>query len=106
MISRMPSQKFGMATPATDTVVASRSKIEPRRTAARTPQGIEIRSATTIETSASSIVAGMRSSRTSETGRRWKKLRPKSPVRALPTKERKRSCGGRSSPRSLLSLAT
>src|SRR5438093_1980463 len=57
-ISMIPSQKFGIETPQSDAPLVTTSQIVLRRTAARTPAGMAMPTATMSERAASSIVIG------------------------------------------------
>ncbi len=95
----IPIQKLGIDWPSIENVVIDPSHAVPRLIAARTPKGIARISASTIEKTVSSIVAGSASSTICIAGWRYESDWPKSPrARSPPTKLRYCSCRGRSKP--------
>ena len=85
-ISRMPIRKVGSDTPSSDTVMNTWLRKLPRRSAAYTPIGMPMISASTAATRASSKVAGKRSPSRRETLAPWRSDRPNSPCAAFSRK--------------------
>ncbi len=97
-ISAMPIRKVGNETPSSDAAIVSLASQCRRRSAVYTPRGMPIAIATSPATTASSSVAGSRSAINTDTSRPWRRLSPKSPVSARPTKRANWTGAGRSSP--------
>ncbi len=85
-ISSRPSQKLGMATPSSATIIATTSSHELRPRAASRPSGTPRPIATSMLASASWPVLPMFSVISAATGRRLRMDVPRSPRSALPTK--------------------
>ncbi len=99
-ISRMPIRNVGSDTPSSDNVMNTCEPKRPRRNAVYTPNGMPTTSAITAADSASSIVAGKRSTISEDTLRPWRRLKPNSPRTALPTKRANCTTKEASRPRS------
>jgi hypothetical protein len=79
IINIKPNQKFGMERPRNDRTMLALSAKVPRLMAAYTPKGIEIMIETKIDAQASTIVAGIFSTKLSNTGRPDTLDTPRSP---------------------------
>src|SRR5688572_8769724 len=84
-ISMIPSQKLGTDTPHSDTPLASTSQAVLRRTAAMTPAGIAMATATSSDRQASSTVIGSLVATIDATDVRVRMDSPRSPVAARPS---------------------
>ena len=97
-ISTIAIQNSGTEMPIWLSTVAARSTSERGRSAEMVPSGTAMTSATTIEASASVIVAGSRSAISAVTVSPLRKLTPRSPVSALPNQPKNCVTSGSSSP--------
>jgi hypothetical protein len=80
-----PSQKTGIDTPRSETVIVTASVGEPRRVAATVPSGTPNKRPTSMAAMANSTVAGKRTASSAATGRLLKMDRPRSPRAASRT---------------------
>ena len=104
-MSRMPSQKLGIAMPSTATVPAARSIMLPRFSAATTPSGMPTHIASSKAHGMRTSVFGSRSRNASTAGWRMRIDMPRSPCSAFLMKIKNCCHSGPSSPSALIIAA-